>query len=36
LPRYRTWDIDLCDVETPSASPYSASLHYDYIETYMY
>src|SRR5579859_7397633 len=28
--------IDLVDVETPSASPYSASLLFDYIATYMY
>ncbi|HSC72535.1 MAG TPA: DEAD/DEAH box helicase [Gaiellaceae bacterium] len=32
----RTREIDLVDVETPSASPYSASLLFDYIATYMY
>jgi ATP-dependent Lhr-like helicase len=31
-----TREIDLVDVETPSASPYSASLLFDYIATYMY
>jgi ATP-dependent Lhr-like helicase len=28
--------IDLVDVETPSASPYAASLLFDYVATYMY
>jgi len=32
----RTRQIDLVDVETASASPYSASLLFDYIATYMY
>src|SRR5436190_15982647 len=32
----RTRAIDLVDVETASASPYSASLLFDYIATYMY
>jgi len=32
----RTRQIDLVDVETPSASPFSASLLFDYIATYMY
>ena len=32
----KTRQIDLVDVETPSASPYSASLLFDYIATYMY
>jgi ATP-dependent helicase Lhr and Lhr-like helicase len=32
----RTRQIDLVDVETPSASPYSASLLFDYVATYMY
>src|SRR5205807_1049016 len=32
----RTRELDLLDVETPSASPYSASLLFDYIATYMY
>jgi ATP-dependent Lhr-like helicase len=32
----QTREIDLVDVETPSASPYSASLLFDYIATYMY
>jgi ATP-dependent helicase Lhr and Lhr-like helicase len=32
----RTRELDLVDVETPSASPYSASLLFDYIATYMY
>jgi ATP-dependent Lhr-like helicase len=31
-----TRELDLVDVETPSASPYSASLLFDYIATYMY
>jgi ATP-dependent Lhr-like helicase len=32
----RTRELDLVDVETPSASPYAASLLFDYIATYMY
>jgi ATP-dependent helicase Lhr and Lhr-like helicase len=32
----RTREFDLVDVETPTASPYSASLLFDYIATYMY
>jgi ATP-dependent Lhr-like helicase len=32
----RTRELDIVDVETPSASPYSASLLFDYIATYMY
>ncbi|HEY2938075.1 MAG TPA: DEAD/DEAH box helicase [Gaiellaceae bacterium] len=32
----QTREIDLVDVETASASPYSASLLFDYIATYMY
>ena len=32
----QTRQIDLVDVETPSASPYSASLLFDYVATYMY
>ena len=32
----QTRDIDLVEVETQSASPYSASLLFDYIATYMY
>src|SRR5213078_248918 len=32
----RTRELDVVDVETPSASPYSASLLFDYIATYMY
>src|SRR5262249_25413054 len=32
----RTREIDLVDVESQSASPYSASLLFDYIATYMY
>ncbi len=31
-----TRQIDLVEVETPSASPYSAALLFDYIATYMY
>src|SRR5881396_3228856 len=36
LQRLRTRELDLVDVETASASPYSASLLFDYIATYMY
>jgi ATP-dependent Lhr-like helicase len=32
----QTREIDLVDVETAAASPYSASLLFDYIATYMY
>jgi ATP-dependent Lhr-like helicase len=32
----RTRQLDLVDVETPSASPYSASLLFDYVANYMY
>src|SRR5437867_5514996 len=32
----RTRELDVVDVETASASPYSASLLFDYIATYMY
>jgi ATP-dependent helicase Lhr and Lhr-like helicase len=32
----RTRELDLVDVETASASPYAASLLFDYIATYMY
>ncbi len=32
----RTRELDLVDVETGSASPYAASLLFDYIATYMY
>jgi ATP-dependent Lhr-like helicase len=32
----RTREIDLVDVETQSASPYSASLLFDYVANYMY
>jgi ATP-dependent Lhr-like helicase len=32
----RTRQIDLVDVETSSASPYAASLLFDYVATYMY
>ena len=32
----RTRQLDVVDVETPSASPYSASLLFDYVATYMY
>ncbi|MGZ4389687.1 MAG: Lhr family helicase, partial [Gaiellaceae bacterium] len=32
----KTRQLDLVDVETPSASPYAASLLFDYVATYMY
>src|SRR3989440_3154121 len=32
----RTRELDLVDVETPSASPYAASLLFDYVANYMY
>src|SRR5438128_1752528 len=32
----RTRELDLVDVETPSASPYAAALLFDYVATYMY
>src|SRR5213075_693830 len=31
-----TRELDVVDVETPSASPYAAALLFDYIATYMY
>jgi ATP-dependent Lhr-like helicase len=31
-----TRQVDVVDVETPSSSPYSASLLFDYVATYMY
>jgi ATP-dependent Lhr-like helicase len=36
LQQLRTRDVDLVEVETASASPYSTSLLFDYIATYMY
>src|SRR5213596_1064296 len=36
LHKLRTREIDLVDVETASASPFAASLLFDYIATYMY
>src|SRR5690348_5133757 len=36
LGRLRAREIDLVDVETASASPFAASLLFDYIATYMY
>ena len=36
LAALQTREIDLVEVETQSASPYSASLLFDYIATYMY
>jgi ATP-dependent Lhr-like helicase len=36
LTALKTRELDLVDVETPSASPYSSSLLFDYIATYMY
>jgi ATP-dependent Lhr-like helicase len=36
LVRLRAREIDLVDVETPTASPYASSLLFDYIATYMY
>src|SRR5207248_6490306 len=32
----RTRELDVVDVETPSASPYAASLLFDYVANYMY
>ncbi|MFN2468508.1 MAG: DEAD/DEAH box helicase, partial [Gaiellaceae bacterium] len=32
----RTRQLDLVDVETPSASPFASSLLFDYVATYMY
>jgi ATP-dependent helicase Lhr and Lhr-like helicase len=32
----KTRELDLVDVETPSASPFSSSLLFDYVATYMY
>ncbi len=36
LQSLKTREVDLVEVETQSASPYSASLLFDYIATYMY
>jgi ATP-dependent Lhr-like helicase len=36
LQALKTREVDLVEVETQSASPYSASLLFDYIATYMY
>jgi len=36
LQQLKTNEVDLVEVETASASPYSASLLFDYIATYMY
>ncbi|HSC90826.1 MAG TPA: DEAD/DEAH box helicase [Gaiellaceae bacterium] len=36
LRRLRTRELDVVDVETASASPFSASLLFDYVATYMY
>ncbi len=36
LRKLRSRALDVVDVETPSASPYSASLLFDYVATYMY
>jgi ATP-dependent helicase Lhr and Lhr-like helicase len=36
LQALKTHELDLVEVETQSASPYSASLLFDYIATYMY
>jgi ATP-dependent Lhr-like helicase len=36
LSNLKTRELDLVEVETQSASPYSASLLFDYIATYMY
>ena len=36
LASLRSRTIDVVDVETPSASPFSASLLFDYVATYMY
>jgi len=36
LAALRQRQIDLVEVETPSASPYSSSLLFDYVATYMY
>jgi ATP-dependent helicase Lhr and Lhr-like helicase len=36
LRRVATRQIDVVDVETPSASPFAASLLFDYVATYMY
>src|SRR5919199_1774669 len=32
----RTRELDVVDVETPTASPYAASLLFDYVANYMY
>ncbi|MBM3678101.1 MAG: DEAD/DEAH box helicase, partial [Actinobacteria bacterium] len=36
LQSLRTRELDLVEVETPSASPFASSLLFDYIATYMY
>ena len=36
LQRLRARDLDVVDVETPSASPFASSLLFDYVATYMY
>jgi ATP-dependent Lhr-like helicase len=36
LRRLRTRELDVVDVETSSASPFSSSLLFDYVATYMY
>jgi ATP-dependent Lhr-like helicase len=36
LRRLRTRELDVVDVETASASPFAASLLFDYVATYMY
>ncbi|HSL65632.1 MAG TPA: hypothetical protein VK874_13335, partial [Gaiellaceae bacterium] len=36
LRRLRTRELDVVDVETANASPFSASLLFDYVATYMY
>ena len=36
LAALRSRELDLVDVETPSASPFAASLLFDYVATYMY
>ena len=36
LRRLRTRELDVVDVETASASPFSSSLLFDYVATYMY
>src|SRR5207302_8539529 len=36
LHRMATRQVDVVEVETPSASPFAASLLFDYVATYMY